>query len=264
MKKVKIVMSFLMFTLLMSNAQAIEEVAVDTELQLLLDVSGSVNTNEYQLQLDGYSNSFASSNLQQAILSGPIGSIAVQLIMWSGSDDQQVMIDWTLVDSIESSNSLASTIASLARPFAGWTAIGEAVAFGYPQFENNGFSGTQNVVDVSGDGTNNSGMSPAQARALALANGVDTINGIVITNSQAVKDQYEQEVVGGQDAFMLATNNYQTFEQAIDQKLIGEITGNKPDGAVSVPTPNSLIILMLALWFVLRPSLNIKTVQEAL
>ena len=53
-------------------------------------------------------------------------------------------------------------------------------------------------------------------------------------------------------------------DEAIDQKLIGEITGNKPDGAVSVPTPNSLIILMLALWFVLRPSLNIKTVQEAL
>lgn len=252
MKKFKLFSAFLMFTIVSETIQAIEEVEVDTELQLLLDVSGSVNSREYQLQLDGYANSFASGNLQQAILAGPVGSIAVQLIMWSGANDQQVMIDWTLVDSIESSNSLSTTIANLSRPFAGWTAIGEAIEFGYPLFQDNGFSGSQNIVDVSGDGTNNNGMAPEQARALALANGVDTINGIVISPSQNVADEYLENVIGGEDAFMLATDNFQTFEQAIDQKLVGEITGEKPTDAVSVPTPQSIGLFALALLFTLR------------
>ncbi len=254
MKKLKLLGTFLMFAVVSGTTHGIEEVEVDTELQLLLDVSGSVNSREYQLQLDGYANSFASDNLQQAILAGPVGSIAVQLIMWSGENDQQVMIDWTLVDSIESASSLSTTIASLARPFAGWTAIGEAIEFGYPLFQDNGFSGTQNIIDVSGDGTNNNGVAPEQARALALANGVDTINGIVISPSQYVADEYLENVIGGEDAFMLATNNFQTFEQAIDQKLIGEISGVKPADAVAVSTPHSISLFVIALLFTLHRS----------
>lgn len=234
------------------TSSALEEINVDTELQLLLDVSGSVDSSEYQLQLDGYANAFASNDLQQAILSGPIGSIAVQLIMWSGSSQQEVMIDWSLIDSIESASSLSSSIMALARPFAGYTAIGSAISFGYPTFQNNGFDGTQNVIDVSGDGTNNSGVSPSEARALALSNGINTINGIVITNSQAVQDQYMNDVVGGDDAFMLATSDFQTFEQAINQKLIGEITGTTPDGAVSISEPSTLAMFALSVLFLFR------------
>ena len=234
------------------TGSAIEEIDVDTELQLLLDVSGSVNSSEYQLQLDGYANAFGSTDLQQAILNGPIGSIAVQLIMWSGSSQQQVMIDWSLIDSIESASSLSSAIVSLARPFAGFTAIGSAISYGYPTFQNNGFDGTQNVIDVSGDGTNNSGISPSQARALALNNGINTINGIVITESQSVQDQYMDDVIGGDDAFMLATSDFQTFEQAINQKLIGEITGTTPEGAVSIPEPSALAMFALSVLFLFR------------
>ena len=241
-----------MLMLISVTSRAIEEIEVDTELQLLLDVSGSVNSSEYQLQLDGYANAFASNDLQQAILSGPIGSIVVQLIMWSGSSQQQVMIDWTLVDSVESSNDLSSVITSLARPFAGFTAIGEAINYGYTLFQGNGFQGTQNVVDISGDGTNNSGMAPSTARDLALANGVNTINGIVITESQAVQDQYIDDVIGGDDAFMLATSDYQTFEQAINQKLIGEITGTAPPDAVTIPEPATLPFYALGLLFLFR------------
>jgi hypothetical protein len=233
------------------NTHAIEEVAVDTELQLLLDVSGSVNRNEYQLQLDGYSTAFSNSALQQSILSGPIGSIAVQLIMWSGEAEQQVMIDWTLIDSIDASLDFSNLVANLARPFSGWTAIGEAISFSYPQFSTNDFNGTNKIIDVSGDGTNNKGTAPDSARNIALANGVDTINGIVISDNQDVENEYVNNVKGGENSFVLVTNDFQSFQGSIEKKLIAEVTGTVPLEAVQVSAPGSIVMGLFALFFII-------------
>ena len=103
------------------NAVALEPIEVDTELQLLLDVSGSVNSQEYDLQLQGYANAFSNTETKQVIDSGPLGSIAVQLIMWSGASQQQIMIDWMHIDTPDDADTLSSLIANIARPFGGWT-----------------------------------------------------------------------------------------------------------------------------------------------
>lgn len=225
-------MSFLL--IVAQKSYAIDQVDVDVELQLLLDVSGSVNSNEYQLQLDGYTNAFSSDSLQTTILGGDLGKIAVQMIMWSGPNDQNVVIDWTLVDSTQSANSLSELIADISRPFAGWTAIGSAIEYSYPEFSDNGFNGTRNIIDVSGDGTNNSGTSIDIATDLALNNGVDTINGIVITTNQRVIDEYVDNVAGGENAFVIVADNYVDFEAALAKKLEGEISGNVPNEAIPI------------------------------
>ncbi|MDT0595592.1 DUF1194 domain-containing protein [Glaciecola petra] len=233
------------------NTFAIEEVAVDVELQLLLDVSGSVNSSEYQLQLDGYSHAFGNSSLQQSILSGPIGSIAVQLIMWSGSTQQQVMIDWTLIDSVDSSLDFSNMVASLARPFSGWTAIGEAISYSYTKFDNNDFNGTKKIIDVSGDGTNNSGIDPEVARDIALSNNIDTINGIAISTQKNVEDEFVDNVIGGDDAFLLVTTDFQSFQGSIEKKLIGEVTGVIPNDAIAVSSPNNIVLFVIATFVIL-------------
>lgn len=234
------------------RSEAITEVPVDVELQLLLDVSGSVNNTEYQLQLDGYASAFDSSELQETILSGDLGKIAVQLIMWSGADNQQVVIDWTLVDSPSSASSLAQSIATISRPFSGWTGIGSAIEYSYPLFASNGFVGTRNVVDVSGDGTNNSGVLPSAASAEALASGVDTINGIVITTNQRVIDEYVDNVVGGDNAFVMVTDNYVDFEDALALKLANEVQGTVPKEAIAVPEPGTLALFSTLALFIFR------------
>lgn len=220
---------------------------VDVELQLLIDISGSVNSNEYYLQMQGYSDAFASDNVQNAILNGTEGQIAVQLIMWSGSSNQQVMIDWALVDSVESADNLATEIASIARPFSGWTAIGSAIEYAYPLMVNNDFAGTKQIIDISGDGTNNNGISPAQASAAAINAGVDTINGIVITENQNVIDQYAQDVVAGDTPFLLAPATFNDFQIAIEDKIVAEIEGSTPPNAVAIPEPNSIALFLAAL-----------------
>ena len=223
---------------------------VDIELQLLLDISGSISTSAYDLQLLGYQAAFESDNVQNAIIGGTQGQIAVQLIMWSGPNQQSVMIDWTLVDSTSSANTLASEIGTIARPFSGWTAIGEAIEYAYPLFASNGFEGFDQIIDVSGDGTNNSGIAPDIASANAITSGVDTINGIVITTNQAVVDQYLEEVIDGETPFLLAPANFDDFQTAIENKIVAEIAGTVPTDAISVPEPGSLALFAIPALFV--------------
>lgn len=235
---------------LVSSTSANAITPVDIELQLLVDISASIDSTEYDLQLQGYANAFRSDRVQNAIINGNNGQIAVQLIMWSGRKQQEVMIDWSLVDSSSSSDTFADQIAAISRPFAGWTGIGSAIDFAYPLFDTNAFSGTDQIIDISGDGTSNTGLAPSTGAQNALDSGVDTINGIVITANQAVIDQYLNEVVGGETPFLLAPANFDDFQLAIENKIVAEIAGTRPAQAVSVNEPTSIFLLGLGLIFI--------------
>lgn len=238
----------LFYTALLLSSMTLKAIeVVDVELQLLIDISGSVNSSEYQLQMNGYKAAFESSDVQDAILNGTNGKLAVQLIMWSGSNQQEIMIDWTLIDSAASSNAFATSIETLARPFSGMTAIGSAINYGYTLFSQNDFQGLSQVIDVSGDGINNTGMAPEDARDIALNAGIDRVNGIVITSNQNVIDEYKDNVVAGEDAFLLAPATFEDFQSSIETKIISEIQGVTPIGnlIVTVPEPDSIVLFFI-------------------
>ena len=217
-------------------APAAHAVPVDLELQLLVDVSGSVNSSEFALQAQGYADAFRSAEVQNAIAGGQIGSIAVQLVFWSGSSQQAIGVDWVQLSSAADANSFADAILAAGRPFRGGTQISSAIDFGAAQFAN-GFEGTRNVMDVSGDGRSNASRTAA-ARDAALAGGIDTINGIAI-GDEAVRQFYEDNVIGGIGAFVLLASTFEDFDAAIRQKLLVEISmGNE------VPVPGAVVFLI--------------------
>jgi len=215
------------------GAQA--QTAVDVELQLLVDVSGSVDNTEFALQRDGYVNAFQSQTIKDAITGGAIGKIAVQLIYWSSDGEQAIGVDWTEIASDADSDNFASAVSSAARPSFGLTAPGSAIAFGEPLFSGNGFDGTSQVMDVSGDGVENDGLDTATARDDALAAGIDRINGLAIGGNATVEAFYQNEVVGGTNSFFVAASSFQDFGDAIERKLEREIT--------PVPVPPTLLLM---------------------
>lgn len=225
---------------LLSGAAQANPITVDLELQLLADVSGSVNSSEYQLQLQGYSDAFRSSSVIDSILAGGTGSIAVQYIEWSGSSQQATKVDWTLIDSYASAYAFADLLDGTTRSYSGSTGIGSAIDYGDDLFFNNNFESARQVMDVSGDGKNNSGVNPATARDAALAMGVDTINGITIGNAYGLQSYYADNVIGGTNAFQLHADTFADFQAGIEQKLIREIKA-------SVPEPASVALFGLGL-----------------
>jgi len=222
-------------------------VPVDLELQLLVDVSGSVDNTEYNLQLDGYEAAFRNAGIISAIENGSIGSIAVQLILWSSAGSQAVVVNWTQISDATSANAFADAIAAVVRTSSGLTAPGSALNFGVPLF-NNGFEGTRLVIDVSGDGSENDGANTATARDAALAAGIDAINGLPILGSEANLDAwYLANIVGGPTGFLIAANGFADFENAILTKIGREITGE-------VPIPGAIPLMVTGIALLWRRS----------
>src|SRR5271170_994455 len=86
------------------------ETAVDLELVLAVDVSGSVNQARFELQRNGYASAFRNPRVLDAIRVGVHGSIAVTMLQWTGPALHIVVIDWTLVHDKASATALADTI----------------------------------------------------------------------------------------------------------------------------------------------------------
>lgn len=219
-----------------ANAQL---VPVDLELALLVDISGSVSSSEFNLQRQGYVDAFNNPVIHQAIADGQYGKIAATLIYWS--TDQAVGVGWTLIDSATAAQNFATAISNAARPsgIGSLTAPGSAVNYATPLFFNNSFDGTRLVIDVSGDGEQNTGASTTAARDAAYGQGI-TINGIAI-GDQDIQDWYDANLITP-NGFSMFAANFVDFGTAIDDKLLTEIDDGGDDETV-IPEPASLMLL---------------------
>lgn len=110
---------------LLWGAAPARAVTVNTELLLLVDVSGSIDDNEFALQRTGYANAFLDPAVQALIAANP-GGIAASLVYWSSSNQQQIAVGWThLVDAADAT-AFANAINAAARPYNGLTAVQSA------------------------------------------------------------------------------------------------------------------------------------------
>jgi len=219
-------------------AAATPNTPVGLELVLAIDVSGSVNANEFDLQKQGYVQAFQSAAVQNAILGSQLGSIAVTLVQWSGAGQQSQSVGWAKIDSNASANAFAASVNGISRAFAGQTAPGSAIDFVIPLFSTNLFDALRKVIDVSGDGAQNDGANTAAARDAAVANDI-TVNGLPILGEAGLLAWYTANIKGGPGSFIVPAAGFIDFATAIEDKLVKEIT--------SVPEPASLSLLGLAL-----------------
>jgi hypothetical protein len=203
---------------------AMAEIPVDLELILAIDSSDSVDGREYALQVGGLADAFRDPAVHDAIVSGPLGTVAVSVIEWSGRYQQVVQIPWTQLDGAAASQRFAGRIAALGRAFdEGVTSISGALDFASQQFAGNGFVSTRRVIDISSDGVQNQGRRIDLAREATLSRDV-TINALVILNEMPDLEEYFGErVIGGFGAFVMAANDYPDYPEAIRRKLLREI-----------------------------------------
>jgi hypothetical protein len=216
--------------------------SVDLLLVLAADVSRSVDSTKFQLQRNGYAAAIANPKVIEAIRSGPNGRIGVAFVEWSGAGAQKVIIDWTAIGDMKTAQEFSSQIVEAQRPFADRTSISGGIDFAMAQLERAPFQSARRTIDVSGDGTNNSGRDVTEARDEAVAKGI-TINGLVILSETPLSwnadhtnppgglaNYYRNNVVGGPGSFVMVAQNFDSFGQAIINKLIAEIADNAGRG----------------------------------
>ena len=202
------------------------ETPVDLELVLAVDISSSVNFDEYRLQMAGYAAAFRDDALVDAIRRGAPHGVATALVQWSGTGEQRVAVAWRLIDDAATAAAFADRIDAAHRAFrGGQTDIGDAIAFAAGLFADNGYLSPRQIIDVSGDGRTNQGAPPAAARDAALAHGL-TVNGLAVRGDVPTLDGYYLDhVIGGPASFALAADDFDDFAAAILGKLITEIAG---------------------------------------
>ena len=201
------------------------QTAVDVELVLAVDASGSVSQERFVLQQRGYVAAFRDPRLLQAIRSGSARSIGVTMTQWTGPAMQIQVVPWMQIADEASMLAFADAIEKARRQlFGGGTSISGAIDHAMTLFAKGEYNGERRVIDISGDGANNRGRAAADARDEAVQAGV-VINGLPILAVEPFLDQYYwTNVVGGPNAFVIAVESYEAFAEAVLKKLIIEVS----------------------------------------
>lgn len=212
-----------------------DEGQVDLLLVLAADVSRSVDDVKFKLQREGYAAALVDPRVVRAMTGGPSGRIALVFVEWASEWEQKVVLDWTVIAGEGDAKAVSSRVLEAERSYRGRTSISTAIDFSMGLLARSPFQADRSVIDISGDGTNNSGRDVVAARDEAIAKGV-TINGLVILSDVPLATNpshthppggltayYENNVIGGPGAFVVEAESFEAFGQLIISKLIKEI-----------------------------------------
>ena len=223
-----------LLAVLSGMAPARAETPVDLELVLAVDVSGSISDENAWLQRRGYARALKDRRVIEAIQGGALGRIAVTYIEWAGVDTQRTVVDWRVIDGPASASDFARALDGKPTVTEDRTSISAAIDHAASLFGGNGFEGTREVIDISGDGENNVGRPVTLARDDAVGRGI-TINGLPIVQGGLLPwsedrerlpfldSYYRDKVIGGPGAFVVVVKGYNDFADAIIAKLLKEI-----------------------------------------
>ncbi|MCQ4159428.1 DUF1194 domain-containing protein [Roseomonas sp. GC11] len=195
---------------------------VDLALCLAVDVSASVDYDEFGLMVGGLAAAFRAPEIVAACTAGPRGAVAVAVLFWSSAQD--VAVPWMRLDGLAAATALADALEAAPRlPEAGATALGPGMAAALALLARCPAEAARLALDVSGDGAHNQGRPPGPVRDIGVGAGV-TINALAVLNEEPdLLEHYTAEVIGGPGSFAMSCADYADFAEAIQRKLLREI-----------------------------------------
>lgn len=226
---------FLFASLVVATSRAYAADQVDVALVLVDDVSGSINEDEFTLQKKGYYAAFTDPKVLAAIRSGPTGQIAVAYVEFAAAPQVKTVLNWSVIKDEASAHAFAEAMSAAPRSYRGHTAIGAGIDEGMHLLSTLTVQADRRVIDVCGDGTNNSGRPVTAARDEAAKQGV-IINGLALANETDIPwlqahthppgglgNYYRGNVATGKGSFVLEIHDYAGFADAVTRKLVEEI-----------------------------------------
>ncbi len=193
------------------------------ELILAVDVSGSIDSNEFDLQKNGLADAFDNPSLIAAI--GELeGGALVTMTHWSGSTRHRQMTGWHRLTDADSMAAFAAEARAAGRAWRNFsTAIGEALVHAAEVSAAVPETCKRRVIDVSGDGVSNEGKEPFVVSEALAAEGY-IINGLVIRGADPdPAAHFRAQVIAGPGAFVEIAADFSDYPRAILRKLLLEI-----------------------------------------
>ncbi len=205
-------------------------------LALALDVSGSVDSSEYTLQMHGLAAALDSPDVRAALLGTPGPPVHLAIFEWSGETYQKLLVPWTAINDAQSLDPVIQTLLATTRTEAPpGTALGSAMRFGAGLLAQRSAC-WQRTLDISGDGKHNLGPHPRDVRAM-LAGSDLTVNALVIgadtpgfgdtrlSDVGELTAYFRAWVTLGSDSFVETALGFDDYQAAMTRKLIRELQG---------------------------------------
>ena len=196
-------------------------------LVLAVDVSSSVDEHEDTLQRLGLAAALVSPEVNAAFFAEQ-SPVALAVYEWSGRYNQELLVDWQLVENAATLHLISQVISNSTRSQTEFpTAIGYALGYGAGLLAR-GPDCLFRTLDMAGDGINNEGFMPESAYAEFPFAGV-TVNGLVIgadstETGRKLTDFYRDQVLHGVGAFLEHADGFEDFESAMRRKLERELS----------------------------------------
>ena len=213
--------------LALAATQSAPAMACEVALMFGIDVSGSINADEWRLQTQGLADALLEPEIAHVIVTT---NATLSAFQWSGSDQQDLTVPWQRISTHAQLGKFADAIRALPRHWLfGKTSIAPALTKMHAAFTPDPGC-RRRVIDFSGDGVDN-GEGDLPAVRAAIGNAGIIINGLAIEPEDyyAVKGYksldtyYRSEVIIGRGAFVQAANGYADYPRAIRKKLLAEL-----------------------------------------
>jgi Protein of unknown function (DUF1194) len=212
---------------------------VDLELVLAVDASGSVSLELSRDQRQGFAAAFRDPDLQRALLSGPLGTVAVVYFEWAGSANQRLVVPWTLLSTTREIAAFADLLVDVElHASGGGTSISGAMQFSRYLLASNNYDGLREVVDIAANGKNTEGTPVGDSLQALRASGA-VVNVLILpartfveegpyvrlfrTDDEPLDAYFRNHVIGGPGSFVMAVDSETGFADAILKKLVLEV-----------------------------------------
>lgn len=205
-------------------------VRTDANIVTGLDLSGSIETLETQIQIAGMTMAIRSPEVVNAIRQGRNGRVGFAVFVWANGN-YPVFAAWRVISSpaeaLAASNEFASRLdaflgSEAARKLGQLTDLSGALEYGGAMLRAAPFATDHAILNILGNGIDNVGESPKWTRDRLVAQGV-TINAVVIGQDRGVSGYFRSEVIGGPTAFVLSARSPEALVEALERKFVTEI-----------------------------------------
>jgi Ca-activated chloride channel homolog len=207
-------------------------IRTDANIVTGLDVSGSIDGNETQIQIEGMAIAMQAPEILSAIASGRHGQIGFAVFLWA-ENSVPVFVSWKLIgsrqDARETADDMVSRLQTIlsSKPaqLGDLTDVSAAMEYADRMLRTAPFAGDRMIINIVGDGVDNVGEGPQRVRDALVARDV-TIDGVVLGGDPTVLDYFRRHVIGGPTAFVLAVKDRERLVEVLARKFVTEIVLN--------------------------------------
>ena len=188
-------------------------------LVLAIDVSGSIDLGEYNFQRRGLADALLDPEIADVLV---LHQVALSVVQWAGAGEGDLTIPWRRMLSYREVRDFSTRVRDMPRKWIGSnTSVGDAISFSAAQFDRVSDCGRR-VIDVSGDGSSNSGPSATIKSREAEEAGIQ-INGVAIDIVGVSITNFYKRFVVTSDGFVITSRGFSDYPRAIREKLLREL-----------------------------------------